>query len=311
MSISPAQCRAARALLGWSQEDLETAAKVSKKTIADFERDQRSQHDRTIGAIETAFASHGIIFIAQNGGGEGVRKRASIPRLFRREDVEHREWVAFAFDYKQQRITGFVSYQALAGIALSNIEPVEAFDRDVARILMRAADKVDANDLDPEGRVLLHRSDLPPIEFDPGIQRKIKKNTRLHLIGRRPFVAANGARIEAADYNGFRAVFSDGESRTFLKLLPGDNGYDAIDITAEVAAGGFMVFERDDCSFSVGDKVRLIPGQQRPEIKPGEIGVVSQIEDYPLMMGPAPRMRVQFGDRETAWEVPSQFQLVQ
>ena len=91
----------------------------------------------------------------------------------------------------------------------------------------------------------------------------------------------------------------------------GDGQHDAIDITAEVAAGGFMVFERDDYSFSVGDKVRLIPGQQRTGVKPGEIGVVCQIEDYPLMMGPAPRMRVQFGDRETAWEVPTQFERAQ
>src|SRR5665647_1417979 len=107
--ISPSQCRAARALLGWSQDDLETAAMVSKKTIADFERDQRSQHGRTTEAIEAALVAQGIIFIPQNGGGEGVRRRASMPRLFRREDVEHRNWVAFAFDYKQNRVTGFIS----------------------------------------------------------------------------------------------------------------------------------------------------------------------------------------------------------
>src|ERR1700737_2290619 len=140
--ITPSQCRAGRALLGWSQEELETASRVSKKTIADFERDQRNQQARTIDAIEAALNSAGIIFIPQNGGGEGVRK-GSMPRLFRRDVVEHREWAAFAFDYKQQRYAGFVSYQALAGIALSGIEPIAAFDRDVARILMRAAEKVD------------------------------------------------------------------------------------------------------------------------------------------------------------------------
>jgi transcriptional regulator with XRE-family HTH domain len=37
MSISSEQCRAARALLDWSQQDLACRAKVPHKTIADFE----------------------------------------------------------------------------------------------------------------------------------------------------------------------------------------------------------------------------------------------------------------------------------
>jgi transcriptional regulator with XRE-family HTH domain len=244
--ITPSQCRAGRALLGWSQEELETASRVSKKTIADFERDQRNQQARTVEAIESALKFAGIIFIPQNGGGEGVRKRSSMPRLFRRDDVEHREWVAFAFDYKQQRYTGFVSYLALACIALANVAPIAAFDRDVARILMRAAEKVDEQDFDPEGRVLLNRHDLPPIEFDPKIDGKVTSRKRLHLIGRRAFTVANGALIQAADYDGFRVTLADGTAKTLLKLMSGDADHDAIDITAEVAAGAFIVAERDD-----------------------------------------------------------------
>src|SRR5437868_5833721 len=38
MTLSPAQCRAARALLNWSQVDLVRASGITKKTIADFER---------------------------------------------------------------------------------------------------------------------------------------------------------------------------------------------------------------------------------------------------------------------------------
>jgi transcriptional regulator with XRE-family HTH domain len=308
--ITPSQCRAGRALLGWSQEELETASRVSKKTIADFERDQRNQQARTIDAIEAALNSAGIIFIPQNGGGEGVRKRGSMPRLFRRDDVKHREWVAFAFDYKQQRYTGFVSYQALAGIALSGIEPIAAFDRDVARILMRATEKVDEADFDPEGRVLLNRGDLPPIEFDPRIGGMIVSRKRLHLIGRRRFTAANGVHVEPVDYNGFRVEFADSTVRVFLKLRAGDADHDALDISAEVAAGAFIVSERDDCPFSIGDQVRLIAGQQRPEIRTGDVGTVCEIEDHPIIMGPAPRIRVQFGNRKTAWEVPTQFELI-
>lgn len=244
--ITPSQCRAGRALLGWSQEVLETASRVSKKTIADFERDQRNQQTRTVDAIEAALVSAGIIFIPQNGGGEGVRKRGPMPRLFRRDDVVHREWVAFAFDYKQKRYAAFISYQALAGIALSGIDPIAAFDRDVARILMRAAEKVDGADFDPEGRILLNRLDLPPIGFDPKIEGTMLGRKELHLIGRRRMTTANGVQLEPIEYNGFRIEFADGPAKVFLKHRGADADQDAFEVTAEIANGAFIVSERDE-----------------------------------------------------------------
>ncbi len=243
--MTPAQCRAARALLNWSQDDLEIAARVSKKTIADFERDQRNQQSRTIEAIEVVLMAHGIVFIPQNEEGEGVRKRSSVPRLLRREDIGHREWVAFLFDYKQNRVTSFIRYQALSSIALANLEPLAAFDRDVARILMCAAEKFDNDDLDPEGRVLIARGDLAPIEFDPTVEVDPKQRVPLHLICRRPFLSSNGTQIEAVDYNGFRTVTASGKTKSFLKLRPGDSDHDAIDVTSEAAAGTFIMSERN------------------------------------------------------------------
>jgi transcriptional regulator with XRE-family HTH domain len=71
--MSAAQCRAARALLDWSQGDLEGFAKVARKTIADFERGLRIPYGRTLDALEAAFERAGVEFIAQNGGGPGVR----------------------------------------------------------------------------------------------------------------------------------------------------------------------------------------------------------------------------------------------
>ncbi len=75
MEITPAQCRAARALLNWSQTQLEASSRVAKKTIADFEREARSPYPRTIEAICTALETAGVEFIAENGGGAGVRLR--------------------------------------------------------------------------------------------------------------------------------------------------------------------------------------------------------------------------------------------
>ncbi len=75
MSFSPAQSRAARGLLGWSQSDLSEASKTATKTIADFERGARVPYSRTLEGIRDALEKAGIEFIAENGGGPGVRLR--------------------------------------------------------------------------------------------------------------------------------------------------------------------------------------------------------------------------------------------
>ncbi len=75
MSISPAQCRAARGLLGWSQSDLSEASKTATKTIADFERGAREPYPRTLEDVRGALERAGLEFIEENGGGPGVRLR--------------------------------------------------------------------------------------------------------------------------------------------------------------------------------------------------------------------------------------------
>jgi transcriptional regulator with XRE-family HTH domain len=65
----------ARAGLGMTAEQLAAAARVSKVTLSDFEIGKRSPHPRTLAAIRTALESAGVDFIAENGGGAGVRLR--------------------------------------------------------------------------------------------------------------------------------------------------------------------------------------------------------------------------------------------
>ena len=75
MSLSPEQCRAARGLLGWSQTELSEASKTATKTIADFERGAREPYPRTLEDVQSALEKAGVEFIAENGGGAGVRMR--------------------------------------------------------------------------------------------------------------------------------------------------------------------------------------------------------------------------------------------
>lgn len=73
--LSIRQVKAARALLAWSQHDLAAASGVSYPTIARLEKDDGPLGGRasTVEAIRTALERAGIEFIAENGGGAGVR----------------------------------------------------------------------------------------------------------------------------------------------------------------------------------------------------------------------------------------------
>jgi transcriptional regulator with XRE-family HTH domain len=73
--ITAAQCRAGRALIEWSREQLAEASKVALRTIVDFERSARSPREVTLDAIQRALETAGVIFIEANGEAEGVRLR--------------------------------------------------------------------------------------------------------------------------------------------------------------------------------------------------------------------------------------------
>lgn len=74
-SISPEQCRAARALLDMDQNVLAAAAAVSRGVIIDFEKGRRTPGKNNLAAIRSALESAGVIFIEQNGHGPGVKLR--------------------------------------------------------------------------------------------------------------------------------------------------------------------------------------------------------------------------------------------
>lgn len=63
MSITPAQCRAARALVGLDQNQLAEAASVSRGVIIDFEKERRVPGKNNLAAIRSALESAGVIFL--------------------------------------------------------------------------------------------------------------------------------------------------------------------------------------------------------------------------------------------------------
>ena len=71
MSFQPAQSRAARALLGWSQGELSAAAGVARATIAEFEGGRRMPISNNLQAIRTALESAGVQFVGAGETAEG------------------------------------------------------------------------------------------------------------------------------------------------------------------------------------------------------------------------------------------------
>jgi transcriptional regulator with XRE-family HTH domain len=73
MDITPAQCRAARALLDMTQIELVSVSEVSLRTIIHFEAGERRPVPAVMTAIRGALERAGVEFIPENGGGPGVR----------------------------------------------------------------------------------------------------------------------------------------------------------------------------------------------------------------------------------------------
>jgi Arc/MetJ-type ribon-helix-helix transcriptional regulator len=76
-SLTSFQIRAARAILGWSAEDLARESSVSLRTIrraelTDFHTKMTAPNDLS---VRRALEAAGVEFIDENGGGPGVRLR--------------------------------------------------------------------------------------------------------------------------------------------------------------------------------------------------------------------------------------------
>ncbi|HLO76941.1 MAG TPA: helix-turn-helix transcriptional regulator [Magnetospirillum sp.] len=76
MTISPGQCRAARALIGLRQEDLAEQSGVGLRTIVNFEKGNSTPISANLAAIKRALEDAGVTFLADGAsspGGAGVR----------------------------------------------------------------------------------------------------------------------------------------------------------------------------------------------------------------------------------------------
>jgi transcriptional regulator with XRE-family HTH domain len=77
--IFAVQVKMARMALGWGLRELAKAAKVSGDTVNRLEKGEELR-ERTLLAIRETFEKAGVVFIAQDGGGPGVRLAKPLKR---------------------------------------------------------------------------------------------------------------------------------------------------------------------------------------------------------------------------------------
>ncbi len=73
--MTPAQCRAARALLEITQSQLADAAGLGLSTVVDFEKERRQVSADAVKAIRNALVRAGIAFTNEGAFGQGVMLR--------------------------------------------------------------------------------------------------------------------------------------------------------------------------------------------------------------------------------------------
>ena len=157
--LTAEQCRGARAMLDWTQEDLETRSRVAKKTIADFERGAQIPFKGTLQDISLALEAGGVTLIPENGGGVGVRMKDAVARLTRRRASRFERQATLAIAYRGNEYRVRLSTNILDDIDRTNYSSDAEFEQAVDThrnlILVRSAQAIDAGRADPAGEVLL------------------------------------------------------------------------------------------------------------------------------------------------------------
>jgi transcriptional regulator with XRE-family HTH domain len=77
--MSPEQCRAARAWLGWSQQELARRSHVGLSTVKDFERGDRRPMANNLDAMRRAIEASGVnLVFGEDGQSIGIVSAAPL-----------------------------------------------------------------------------------------------------------------------------------------------------------------------------------------------------------------------------------------
>jgi DNA-binding XRE family transcriptional regulator len=160
--IIPAQIRAARALLEWSQEKLASEAGVGVSTVRDVESQRRQLETSAASEIVRTLRNEGVIFVSGNAKeGPGVRLVAGRPHMIKPPTVMSMwDGMPFAVEWCGQRINVFVSREALDDLGQFRTQQpdaayLEVFNKFRGSILDGVAAALAAGQANDKGQLLL------------------------------------------------------------------------------------------------------------------------------------------------------------
>ena len=167
--LIPAQIRAGRALIGWSQQQLAEAAALSLSSIRDYESERRGGIVGGLQAIRTALENQGVIFLAgDNTDGPGVRLAAEKPNVLRRPTRLDNDGLVIPVEWRGRAIDVFVPREILEDLGqvpgektLSDAQYAALFDQYRAVILEAASGAIDGGRVTSDKRVHLTYDDIP------------------------------------------------------------------------------------------------------------------------------------------------------
>ena len=167
-SLVPAQIRAGRALLNWSQDELAEKASVSLSTVRDFEKERRGGVIGSLKSLRDALESADVVFLESKGDlGPGVRLKARVPNVLR-WPVKRGQWdeLLIPVEWRGKEYNVFLSREILDDLGRrrgtqTEDEYLRLYEKYRGQILAAMAIAIDTRGSKPDGRVYLDHSDFP------------------------------------------------------------------------------------------------------------------------------------------------------
>jgi|SRR6185437_3425155 len=129
-TVIPAQIRAARSLVNWSQEQLAKVAGVALTSVRDIEAEKRAGNAGSVSSVRRALENEGVEFVpGSDDYGPGVRLVSNRPNLVRRPTVVTMwEGVPVEVEFKGRVFHAFISYEVLSDLGrLTKKEPDDVY----------------------------------------------------------------------------------------------------------------------------------------------------------------------------------------
>ncbi|HEX3411741.1 MAG TPA: DUF1488 family protein [Stellaceae bacterium] len=170
--VIPAQIRAGRALLEWSQEQLAKEAEVGLSTVRDVESERRAADTAAVTSIRRALWNGGVVFVAGDAeGGPGVRMVGSWPNIIRRPTtMQTFEGLPFTIEWQGKVITVLVSREVLDDLdGHSRSMPDEVYVKTFERHRGKISDAItlaieDSENFDRYGRLSIRSKDIKAVQ---------------------------------------------------------------------------------------------------------------------------------------------------